>query len=706
LRPDILHVVREVWKIVALIAAGPALSGPAADSTYNSYGYPGLIDMPGAHSRPDGELGLSVSHFKNTTRTTLTFQMTPRMSGSFRYSNLYDLVDANATGFVFDHSFSIHYRFADETARRPALAIGLNDFLGTGVYSSEYLVASKTLNRNIRVTGGIGWGRLAGVGGFTNPLAIFGDSWKTRPGRTGAQGGTFQFQKLFHGDAAFFGGIQWQTTEKLLLTAEYSSDVYPREDGFAFTRKIPFNFGATYKIRPHARLSVNYLYGSELGVQLSIALNPKSPPSFGGRDKAPPPVVVRSPRSAAQLGWDITSESKENLRNQIITALQNLDLELHGLSIDNTTVQVEFEGSTNSTSAQSVGRVSRVLTGILPASVEQFVIVPVVNGIAVSQITIRRSDLEQLEYAFDGSWGIFAQSKFSRVAERIPPTDLRYPRFEANLRPYLSTAWFDPDQPLRADFGIEARAQFEPAKGILLVGAVRKKIIGNLDQSTRISDSVLPHVRSDSNIYDREGDPALTQLTAAYYFQSGPNVFGRVTTGYLEPMFGGFSGELLWKPNDSRFALGAELNYVRQRDFDQRFGFQDYKITTGHVSGYWQFADGLHLQVDAGRYLAGDYGATFTLDREFRNGWRIGAFATKTNVSASDFGEGSFDKGIRITIPIAWISGAPNREVYETTIRPVTRDGGAKLDVPGRLYSSIRGFQKTGLRNSWGRFWR
>ena len=66
-------------------------------------------------------------------------------------------------------------------------------------------------------------------------------------------------------------------------------------------------------------------------------------------------------------------------------------------------------------------------------------------------------------------------------------------------------------------------------------------------------------------------------------------------------------------------------------------------------------------QVDAGRYLAGDWGATFALDRRFANGWKIGAFFTLTNVSAARFGEGSFDKGIRMTIPLSWITGKPAR---------------------------------------------
>ena len=85
-------------------------------------------------------------------------------------------------------------------------------------------------------------------------------------------------------------------------------------------------------------------------------------------------------------------------------------------------------------------------------------------------------------------------------------------------------------------------------------------------------------------------------------------------------MFGGVSSELLWKRNDSPFALGVEVNYEQQRDFDGGFGFQAYDVATGHASAYWKMANGFQVQLDAGRYLAGDWGATVTLDREFNNG--------------------------------------------------------------------------------------
>ncbi|MAU53490.1 MAG: hypothetical protein CMN17_14235 [Roseovarius sp.] len=706
------------WMLRTILTGLPlavlgAASGVAADEKpvrietgYNSYGYPGMIDMPVAHSRPDGELAFSVSDFAGQTRNTLTFQITPRLSGSFRYSRLEDFPVTGGTTTNFDRSFSLHFRFADETAIRPAFAIGLNDVFGTGIYASEYIVATKTFGERVRVTGGLGWGRFAGSGGFKNPLSIFGDRFETRPPRDVGTGGNVESQQFFRGDAAFFGGVEWQVTDRLRLTAEYSSDSYPREDPSAFERENQFNFGATYRIRPMTHVSLRWLYGSEIGVQLSTAVNPKNRPNGSGREPAPPPVLPRTAPSVAALSWGGSIDESAAYSDRIASALEAQGLRLHGFSMTGGRARAEVENPTYPQEAQAVGRTARVLSRLLPAGIGQFDIVLVTNGMPVTSVAIARGDMESLEHELDGAWKSFARAQLSSPTEPVTPRDDRYPHLDWSLKPYLSTSLFDPDDPFRADLGAELRALFEVAPGLEFGGALRKKIVGNLDESTRPSNSVLPHVRSDFNIYDREGDPTIPDLTLAYYFKPGRDLYGRVTGGYLERMYGGISGELLWKRNDSPFALGAEVNYVKQRDFDQLFGFQDYDVVTGHVSAYVELGGGFHAQVDAGRYLAKDWGATFTLDREFNNGWKVGAFATFTDVSFDDFGEGSFDKGIRLTIPLNWVTGEPNKTDFSTTIRPVLRDGGARLDVGGRLYERVRPLHKPALQNGWGRFWR
>ena len=78
------------------------------------------------------------------------------------------------------------------------------------------------------------------------------------------------------------------------------------------------------------------------------------------------------------------------------------------------------------------------------------------------------------------------------------------------------------------------------------------------------------------------------------------------------------------------------------------------------------------LKISAGEYLAGDVGSTIEFSRTFSNGVRFGAFATFTDVSTEQFGEGSFDKGIFFNIPIFG-----NSIAY--TWRPLTKDPGARL---------------------------
>lgn len=544
-------------------------------------------------------------------------------------------------------------------------------------------------------------------GAFTNPLGVLDSRFETRPQRDVGTGGEVESAQWFRGDAALFGGVEWQATDRLRLAAEYASDAYPQETPAAFQQESQLNFAATYKIRPGVDLSLSYLYGSELGLQITAALDPKTPPGgTTGLEPAPPPVLSRSAPRMEQLSWPAETAENAAPRTGLAETLAQQGIRLHGLSVGQDSVRIEIENTTYLQEAQAVGRTARVLSRRMPPRISEFVIVAVTNGVAVSDLRIRRDDLDELNYTLDASWKSFTRTRMRASTGRLRPAPGRYPRFDWSLRPYLSPSYFDPDNPLRADFGAQLDFGYEPLRGLEVSGSLRKKIVGNLDDSTRISDSGLPHVRSDFNLYDKEGDPALTDLTAAYYFKPGRDLYGRTTVGYLEPMFGGVSSELLWKRNDSPVALGVEINYAKQRDFDQLLGFQDYEVATGHVSAYWDMGNGFHAQVDAGRYLAQDWGATFALDREFNNGWKVGAFATLTDVPFDAFGEGSFDKGIRIEIPISWLTGEPNKAAFSNTIRPLTRDGGARLNVDGRLYERVRPLQKPALRDGWGRFWR
>jgi len=660
--------------------------------------------MPTGSAFPNGTVQLSSAFHNGTQKHTFSFQLTPRIFGAFRYVALEDYDTQDTTRY--DRSFDFGYLIKNETDLSPSIVVGLRDFGGTGNFSSEYIAATKHFGTHLTITGGIGWGRLASYGGFSNPLGVIDESFKTRPqGITGIdQTGRLDTKKWFHGDAAVFGGFAYQINQRLLFKAEYSSDAYVREvNQTKFEHKTPLNVALSYNFNNGTQISAYALHGSEVGLMGTIPISPQKPKFPSGIEEAPAALQPR--QSQAALSWDTNNVRQKD--SALFVALDEQGIALEGIKIEGSTATVRITNERFPAHAQALGRTARILANNLPSNITTFKVESITNGITTSRTTLGREGLEAFEYDLENSWKSFAGASFEDAAhseaEAIAGV---YPKFDWRLTPYLDPALFDPDNPVRADVGLQFAASFEPTPGLILSGVVRQPLTGNLDTSTRTSDSVLPHVRSDSAEYAKQSDFQIKNLTAEYFFRPGKNLYGRVTAGYLETMYGGVSGEVLWKPVNGNLAFGAELNYAVQRDFDQLFGLQDYDIVTGHASAYYDFGGGYLGQIDVGRYLAGDYGATVSLDREFDNGFRVGAFFTLTDVPFDEFGEGSFDKGIRFSIPVDWLTGSASQGGYGTTIRPILRDGGARLDVRNRLYGLVRGSHTTELEDRWGKFWR
>ena len=106
------------------------------------------------------------------------------------------------------------------------------------------------------------------------------------------------------------------------------------------------------------------------------------------------------------------------------------------------------------------------------------------------------------------------------------------------------------------------------------------------------------------------------------------------------------------------------------------FELLDYETETGFVSifyasPFYNFDIAVHL----GKYLAKDKGRTIEIRRTFDNGFSVGVFITNTDVSAEDYGEGSFDKGLIFKIPFEAFSLKNTKHSLSTTVRSVQRDG-------------------------------
>lgn len=807
-----------------LFAAGVAAEEPTSPwrPSQNQFGITGNIETPSADMQPDGQVSLTASYFGGYLRNTLSAQLLPGVEAAFRYSILEDFNSpARVQPDLFDRSFDIKVRLLQETERWPAVSVGLQDFLGTGIYSSEYLVATKGFATeefgSFRITAGVGWGRYADQNAIDNPLSAI-DRLAQRDNNFGL-GGTVNFGRFFAGpDMGIFGGVEWETPiQDLVAKVEYTGDRYIRENRFNnFDQKIPINVGLQYRPLENIEVGAYYMYGSEIGVRLTITGNPFRPLSDADLEAGVQPVRPRDPvpgnpqiaalgevydatstdptradfndprlasvmvhrrlgtvrwaeaivtaragdrcptelaaaidanfglidvvtfskadnkvvctvtlRPAGQHAVRLTSrvhasyptdwydqpEQRDQLVEILAEALAEENLGLIGIEIAPRRVEVYIENNRYRSQPRAIGRTARALTRTMPASVEIFEITPVENSLPVATIVLQRSQLEDQAGRPDAEQRSWATAKVES-ADPVPWSSLTgtqedFPAYSWNIAPTTPTSLFDPDNPFRIDVALEASGSIEFYPGFSVNATVIKRLAGNLDEITRGPGSqVEERVRSEIAQYLNEGDPAITRLTVDYVTKLNSQIYGRLSAGLLERMFGGVSGEVLWKPADQDWGLGLELNYVRQRDFDGLFSFQSYDTFTGHASFYWDtnFYN-IAMQVDAGRYLAGDWGGTFSMKRRFANGWEFGGFFTLTTIPFDEFGEGSFDKGLFLTIPLNWVLPYETQNQYSTVLRPLTRDGGARLDVSNRLYPIVEDEDVGNYREIWEEFW-
>ncbi|MFK5997148.1 MAG: YjbH domain-containing protein [Rhodobacterales bacterium] len=675
-------------------------------TTINMYGAPGLIDMPTAEMMPDAELTVTTSNFGKAQKTTLTFQILPRITGSFRYTKIKGLNPPAAAlgGDIFDRSFDIAYQVLTRERSFADVTVGLRDFMGTGIYAGEYIVGTTSLTPKLKITGGVGWGR-------------FSDSNKLHSNST-STGGVPNANAWFRGPRGYFGGLEWQTPYKrLILKAEYSSDQYALETRTAlgspaipplFNRKSHINFGLDYKLGKRFSLGVYYMYGSELGIKLNTSINPKHPRITATLGPAPYAIQRREDGANFSPNWASQKTANKALRKALDAFLAPQGIRVDGLLLKGTYAELRIRNNRYNVPAQAIGRTARAMANTLPASVETFIITPMEQGIPAVSVKLDRSTLEKNEFNLNGSEAILANAEIygaPQFPEGMQLIDNYYPKFTWSFSPFIDASLFDPVEPVRAELALRLKGKVTLRPGLSFTGSITKNIFGNNGRGT-ISASKLPKVRSEASLFREFGDPGIENLKADYLFKASPDVYGRVSAGYLEDMYAGVSTELLWKPVQQKWGVGAEINYVKQRAYNQLFGFRNYSVATGYVSAYYDFNNGFSAQVDVGRYLARDVGSTVSINRRFPNGWSIGAYATITNASFADFGEGSFDKGINLTIPLKPLIGTQTRAVASQRLSSLTRDGGARLDIPNRLYPAVRDLHKKNLVAGWGGFLR
>ena len=491
--------------------------------------------------------------------------------------------------------------------------------------------------------------------------------------------------------------MAWHLGKGFTAKFEYSSDRYNREAPY-LEHQTPWNYGLSWNSGRGYFLQSSFLHGDKISLSAHLVLDPKDPPNGPGRELAPIPLRQKVLKGSP---FYLESTSKTVLQS----VLKADGFKLISLDLEQNPPRLQLVNQQYRSTAQALGRAARTASRYLSDNFESFYIEFVEDDLVVLSAEINRNQLIASVVSAEPSENFLDTVTFQdSTAIRFDQSDSK--KFSWSIGPYVEYSLFDPLDPIRGEVGAELFTQYTLGSGFYIDGRVRKSVVGNFDKILRRSDSVLPHVRSDHDIYGRDGDPGIDQLTITKVNKIIPSVYGKLTAGYLEKMFAGVSGEILWKPISSSLGLGIELSQVQQRNFDILWGLRNYQVTTGHLSAYYFFKNGFMTQLDAGQYLAGDRGYTLRVGRKFGNGWHMGAYATVTNVPFAKFGEGSYDKGIFAEIPLDWSIGSPYRTTSKIEFNVMTRDGGAKLHTPYKLHKYLFNNDKNAIYHEAGRLWK
>ena len=115
----------------------------AINAESSDLGTTGLIDTPTARMLNDGDFKASLSYQKIANISNLTYQATPWLETTFRYT----IFNPDRPLGLKDRSYAAKIKLFNEGEYFPQVALGIQDILGTGAWDGEYIVASKQINQ-------------------------------------------------------------------------------------------------------------------------------------------------------------------------------------------------------------------------------------------------------------------------------------------------------------------------------------------------------------------------------------------------------------------------------------------------------------------------------------------------------------------------------------------------------------------------------
>jgi hypothetical protein len=669
----------------------------AASAEPTNQGKSGYVNMPNASVEEDGNFGMGYSYDSPyssvwVSATVLPFmQLTGRFVGTAGTTAFGGEEFGDGYGRIKDKSFDAKIRLWKETRYLPSVAVGMTDLFGTQVFRGKYAVATKTFGQAKNVELSVGYGN-------ERPDGVFaGARWRPSDYPNWAVVAEYDandYSKFRHASQTFAG----ERSKGPVLALEYR-----------------WGWLGAQVARHRDHFSANAYVNVPLDTKQYLPLMTE-PPYFEQKN-APPRVTLEQWNASAKHGAGLVQAlARQNYKNIRV-------------AVDGTTLHLTLTNNRISELGRAVGRAARTAVAFAPEGVKSVRITytkldqpfatyefrdigklsDYLNGIGTrwslqQSTTVRhavpsdriaddqRSLLEGLKD--DSGVGVYVAQEGNLV--QLSSEDREANRFK--VVPKVGFFFNDPGGALRYELSAAANYDRKLADGLFFNSQVKLTLAEDISDVKGVSNSTLPHVRSDIAEYKRGNRFLLNRMMLNKYTQLSERVYTRASIGFYEEMYRGAGGQILYMPRHGRYAADLSVDALQQRGYDGWLDKRDYRTVTAIGALHYRLPYDMTVTYRFGRFLARDTGVRYELKRRFKSGVELGAWYTHTNgrdiTSPGSPSSPYRDKGIFLSIPLRTMLTADTQANAGFAMAPWTRDVGQMVASPGDLYDMLESPQR------------
>ena len=654
----------------------------------NYMGTVGLNTIPTARMDEAGTARIGISHTDPHNHAFIGLQIAKPLYINLRQSMLVSSV-GDKPMLVYP-GMDIKLRLKEEGRYVPEIAFGMNSAMGDKRFSSEYFALSKRWY-DFDFTAGVAWGRLGSSGHLTNPLARLSSHFKDD--RDFSSPDASSPSDWFTGEEiGFFGGIEYFTPIKgFSLKADFNADAYEAETRqFDFKKPSPWSFGVNYSPKDWISVGASIIGTDKVMARLTFQNNlfnwsGKSYKDSKGFDFE---------KKRADATWRDLPRDMARAENINMGKTRIKDSNFSGVLHMN-----DYQPA-----ALQIGRAARHLAANAGPEIETIGVIPVTNGLRGKVVNFSRRDLEQAIAQNQGSPEEIWQDMSFMDDDRSISQKSAVRKFKLNPELSFSLGEEETTHLYRASATFEESKQWK--YGIYTGSTLRFNIANNLHRLQRYKDFNTKPVRSDIDLFARQR-VNLDRAFLSWIKTPLPDFHMAVTAGFLEEMYAGYGGEVLYRPFDSPFSIGAEAWEVYKRDPSMPLAaafIPGQHYFTGHVNMFYDIPDtDITAFAKIGKFIGGDEGVSTGAQAQFANGMKAKAFVNVTGADNKDVfnSDRNVYAGLHLSLPLGNLKFIPQGSEARVKVEPIGRDDAAIIDKPVSLYDVTEPMSYRRLGRSW-----